>query len=161
MTTDPDSVSVPPGESAEHEVAIVAARAAWPLYQRVSAYITQNERSIRPTHRLGFYAHRTIYPALPVVLRRYDNVMVDEATAARLLLGLDPDEQRLGAVVKGALDFGWGSELLTVIVLTALDDPRTLRRSELHHDGASAYTMGQRYARLGALLSARTTADLL
>lgn len=160
MTAPAGSVLVPPGESADDQVAIVAARAAWPLYQRVAAYITHNERSFRPTRRMGFYADRTIYPALPLVVRRHDNVMIDAATAARLLLAVDPHEQRLGAAVKGALDFGWDSKLLAVILLTPIDDPRTIRRSELHHDGASAWTMGQRYARLGELLSARTTADL-
>lgn len=161
MTTTPSPVSIPPGESPDDEVVIVAARAAWPLYQQAAAYITQNERSIRPTRRIGFYASRTIFPALPLILHRYDNVMIDEANAARLLLALNPDKQRLGSVIMAALAVGWSSELLTVIVLTALDDPRTLRRTELHHDGASAYTMGQRYAQLGALLAAKTTEDLL
>lgn len=153
-------LSVPEGEDPADEVVIVAARAAWPLYQQVGAYITQNERSIRPTRRMGFYANRTVYPALPVVLHRHDNVMIDEANAARLLLGLDPVDQRLGAVIRGAIDHGWDEGLRTVVVLTALDDPRTLRRSELHHDGTGAYAMGQRYSTLGRLLAADTTADL-
>lgn len=141
-------------------VAIVAAREAWPLYLRVSAYITQNRRAIRPTLRLGFYARRTIYPSFPLVLSRHDDVDVSDEAAGRLLLSIDPVQQRLGAVVQGALDYGWSQKRLTVFLLTAPDDPRTVTRTEIHHSGVNAWTMGQRYASLAALRAATTTEDL-
>lgn len=160
MTAPPGSGLLAAGETLDDEVLIVAARAAWPLYQHAAAYITHNERFFRPTLRMGFYSSRTVYPAFPLILRRHDNVMIDEQSAATRLLSPNADEQRLGAIVKAAVDYGWGSDVLSVLVLTAIDDPRTLRRPEIHHDGASAYVMGQRYARVGSLLQAETTADL-
>ena len=160
VTVPAESGALAAGEVLEDEVLIVAAKAAWPFYQHAAAYITHNERTFRPTTRMGFYSSRTIYPAFPLILRRHDNVMIDEQTAAVLLLSLNADEQRLGSIVKAAVDYGWGTDLLTVLVLTAIDDPRTLRTPEIHHDGANAYTMNQRYAQLGSLLRAKTTADL-
>ena len=142
-------------------VAIVAAKEAWPLYQAVAAYITHNRRSIRPTERLGFYARRTIYPAFPLILSRHDDVDVTEANAARLLLDIDPELQQLGAIVKGAIDYGWGQQLLSVFVLTPYGDERTVHRSEIPHHLPNAFTMGQRYASLKRLLAAETTEDVL
>lgn len=142
-------------------VAIVAAKEAWPLYQAVGAYITHNRRAIRPTERLGFYARRTIYPAFPLILSRHDDVDVTEATAARLLLDVDPEQQELGAIVKGAIDYGWGQQLLSVLVLTPYEDARTIHRPEIPHHLPNAFTMSQRYASLRRLLAARTTEDIL
>ncbi len=142
-------------------VAIVAAKEAWPLYRAVGAYITHNRRAIRPTRHLGFYARRTIYPAFPLILSRHDDVDITEATAARLLLDVDPDQQQLGAIVKGAVDYGWGQQLLSVFVLTSYEDPRTVQRPEIPHHLPNAFTQGQRYASLQRLLAARTTEDVL
>jgi hypothetical protein len=48
------------------DTVVVAARVAWPEYQRFAAYVCQPNRSFRVglTH-LGFYAHGAIQPLVP------------------------------------------------------------------------------------------------
>jgi hypothetical protein len=106
-----------------------------PLYLHVSAYITQNRRAIRPTLRLGFYARRTIYPAFPLILSRHDDVDVSPDGAGRLLLSIEPAQQELGAVVQGALDYGWGE----------VDLPSSC----LRHRMMSARSLAQRFTTAG------------
>jgi hypothetical protein len=122
VTAPLESSPLAAGESPEEQVLIVAAKAAWPLYQHAAAYIAQNKRTFRPTRRMGFYASRTVYAAFPLILRRHDNVMIDEQTAAVGLLSPNADEQRLGSIIKAAVDYGWESHLHTVLVLTAIND---------------------------------------
>lgn len=148
----------PPAD--DEPVVIVGARTAWPLYRSVPAYVCQNKRFFQPTRRMGFYSDRTIYGAFPLVLGRFDDVEISPAGAAARLLSPDPEQQAVGRAVQRALTFDYNEGLHTVFLLTAESDPRTLTRSPLHHPGASAFTMRQRYARLSDLLAATDTEDL-
>lgn len=156
MTVAPDANAFDEDE----EVLIVAARSAWPLYTVIPAYICQNRRSFRPVARMGFYSRRTIFPAFPLILKRSDDVDASEPGVAQMLLSVDPVQQRIGRVARRALDFGWNPGTRSVLELTDMEDPQTLRRSEIQHDGDAGWTMGHRYARLGDLMRATTTADL-
>lgn len=156
MTLAPHTAGLDPDE----EVLIVAARSAWPLYTAISAYICQNRRSFRPVTRMGFYANRTIFPAYPAILERHDDVDVSEAGVAQMMLSVDPERQRLGSVARRALEYGSDAGTRTVLQLTAPADERTLQRTEIVHTGDTGWTMGHRYARLGDLMTARTTAEL-
>ena len=142
----------------DEEVLVVAARAAWPLYQTLSAYLCQNHRFFRPVSRLAFYADRTIYPAYSRILARHDDVDVSERGAARLLLGVDAGARPRGRKIREVLAYGWEPQVLTMFELTGQDDPRTLHpAAPIRHNGRSGWTMGQRYARLGDLMNAQTT----
>lgn len=67
------------------DVAIVAARVAYPAYLRHSAYVCQPNRAFREglTH-LGFYTKSAIQPHVPRILRRTDPVLftLDEVGAS-------------------------------------------------------------------------------
>lgn len=156
MPQDP----LPPADPSD-QVVVVAARTAWPLYMTMTpAYICQNQRYFRDVPYLGFYSDRTIHELAPQILRRYDDVWFTDAEAARLLLSVDPWEQRLGRTVQATRSVRSPEKPYTVVLLTAPDDPRTQRIGAVHHAGSSAWTMGQRYQRIGALHAARTTEDL-
>ena len=49
-------------------VVVVAARHAWPEYQRYSAYICQPGRAFKPVKRIAFYSNGQIYPLVPLIL---------------------------------------------------------------------------------------------
>jgi len=125
-----------------------------------SAYICQNGRQFRSAGRLGFYSLRTIYGLLPKILRRYDDVVYDLRETTELLLSTNAWEQELGRVLQAMRpERALGVEY-TVLLLSDPESPETARTDEIHHDGANAWTMNQRYRGLSSLIAARTTADL-
>lgn len=150
-----------PQPADEDDVVVVAAGSAWPLYSNLaSAYICRNGRQFRPAGRLGFYSLRTIYGLVPKILRRYDDVVYDLRETTELLLSTNSWEQQVGRILQAtrperALGVEW-----TVLLLSDPESPETARIDEIHHDGASAWTMKQRYQELPSLIAARTTADL-
>lgn len=64
------------------DTVIVAARRAWPEYQRFGAYICQPERSFRAglTH-FGFYADGAIQPLIPLIRHHYTAVLFTRGEA--------------------------------------------------------------------------------
>jgi hypothetical protein len=54
----------------ESEVVVVAARHAWPEYERCHAYICQTRRAFKPVKRIAFYSQGQIYPRVPLIRQR-------------------------------------------------------------------------------------------
>jgi len=84
-----------------NDVVIVAARRAWKTYQDRHVYICQPNRSFRNVKRIGFYSRGNIYPLVPLILDKQDDVIF-ERSAHDGPLGelvdqiLDADDSRTG-----------------------------------------------------------------
>jgi hypothetical protein len=142
-----------------NDVAIVAARSAWPEYNELHAYVCQPNRSFQQVARMGFYSKGVIYPLVPSILATFDEVEIKEnaydGELGVLVNKLVKDEARpLGGLFK-------------VLLLSAPDSPDTLKLANpISNDKRSktgkptAFTMGQRYVASDALTRARTTSDL-
>ena len=142
-----------------NDVVVVAARSAWPEYQKLHAYVCQPNRTFQQVTRLGFYSKGNIHPLVPKIVATHDDV--------EMKLGkYDGD---LGKLVNKLLDDDLRPEsgLFKVLMLSSPDSPETLKlpnpipNDKLSKSGkTTAFTMGQRYVSSEALKSARTTSDL-
>jgi len=146
------------------DTAVVAARAAWPLYQSCHAYVCQVGRSFRPVERLAFYAESAIQPDIPLVRHRRDAVEWTEDSATRLRTSNDRNDRKIASVIEASRQLGWTEGVYQVFLLTQPGDPdhRCLPSPVPHRvqGRGDAYTQRQRYVALHALETARTTGDL-
>lgn len=142
------------------DTVIVAARTAYPEYLLANAYVCQPNRSFRPhITRMGFYTAKAIKREVPSILERH--VAVAFTAEAAKLAGVE-GHTRLGEIITWAIASTKRpeGESFDVYVLSAPDDPRTLKlRSPISHEGF-AWTMGQRYVDSVRLERAVSTADL-
>lgn len=150
------------------DTVIVAARTAWGEYQRWSAYVCQPDRAFRPglTH-FGFYAQGEIKPVI-ARLRGYTASVpftLDHAAQVRA-----HGDETTASVIEDALARGVRDEGASygVMLLSAVDDPDTvhLDTAIVNDTVASsgrgwAWTLGQRYTRLAALISGVTRTSQL
>lgn len=144
------------------DTVIVAAKIAYPEFQRLSAYVCQPKRSFRDGVRFfGFYAERTIHPVFPAIVERRQDLLFTRGEIERLRGGDERDRQ-VADVIEGAID---GSVERSEgergqVVLLDLESGFRLDRG-IHHDGSGAWTQGQRYSKSSALkLEPETTDDL-
>lgn len=145
-------------------VAVVAARKAWPFYLEAAGYWCQLGRAFRGARWLAFYADRTIYPKVARVLRNYPAVDPNEASLARFALSPDPQDTHLAKMIRVAREHVWNAGTQQAFLLSAPDALETVTLnggSGLHHAGTTAWTMGQRYTTMGALMNASSTEDLV
>ena len=142
-----------------YDVVIVAARRAWKTYQDRHVYICQPNRSFRNVKRIGFYSRGNIYPLVPLILDKQDDVLF-ERSAHDGPLGelvdqiLDADDSRTG-------------QRHMVFFLSAPDSDDTLdlgqnipNNKKSRTGKNTAFTMGQRYVSSEALIAAEKTSDL-
>jgi len=147
------------------DTVVVAARTAWPEYQKYSAYICQPNRSFqRGLRALAFYTDGAIQPLIPAILGQLDNVRFDRPSAETFSGSQDSVEQMVGAVIRRALDdrIRADGDLHQIFVLTAPDDERTLRlEAPIRNAGSTPWTQGQRYTRLELLRRGPTDTSAL
>jgi hypothetical protein len=155
----------------QDQVLIVAARLAFPQYERYGLYWCQPNRSFRPSSHLGFYYDQAVQPLLPRIEDTIESIALSEE-AIRAHQGLDEAqrERLLGTVADLA---GKGSahvdDLNKVLFLSMPDDPETIRLAQpiandlSTDDGRTiAFTQGQRYVTLDAVKKEpKTTSELL
>jgi len=146
--------------ASENDVVVVAARDAWPEYNQIHAYVCQPNRPFQQVSRIAFYSKGQIYPLVPKILERHDDVP--------LFLGQHSGE--LGQLVDRLIkekrrDEGGRNK---VLILSAPNSPHTLHLTgPIANDSKSktgkptAFTMGQRYVASERLLVAKTTKDLV
>lgn len=142
-----------------NDVAVVAARSAWPEYNELHAYVCQPNRSFQQVTRLGFYSKGVIYPLVPKILATFDEVeMRKNAHAGELGVLVNKLLKEEARPIGG---------LFKVLLLSAPDSPDTLTLvNPISNDKRSksgkptAFTMGQRYVSSEALKLAKTTSDL-
>jgi hypothetical protein len=150
------------------DTVVVAARAAWPEYQRLAAYVCQPNRSFRAglTH-LGFYAEGAIQPLIPRIRKHYAAVLFtrDEASARRA-----GGEAELASLIEILLDERGRTdgEAYDVLLLTGPADPKTVHlQAPVANDTVTesgkpwGWTLSQRYTRLDKLTSGVTRTSQL
>ncbi len=146
----------------EQDVVVVAARTAWPEYQRHSAYVCQPGRTFQRVQRIAFYCDGEIKPIIPKVLNVFDHITFGDHIA----------EPKLAALVRAMIDDRASNKQVSmdykVFLLSPPDDSETLVlpdsiRNDIQSASGriSAYTQGQRYTSEGNLKHARTTMDLV
>ncbi|MCQ4085219.1 hypothetical protein NGB36_32845 [Streptomyces sp. RB6PN25] len=149
------------------DTVIVAARSAWPEYQRLAAYVCQPERSFREglTH-FGFYADGVIQPVLARIRTHHPAVLLTHEEAERYRAdGHTELAQLIGALVEEGYRPEGNSN--GVILLSAPDDPDTVQLGKpVINDTVTAsgrpwaWTLGQRYTSLDRLKAAARTSEL-
>ncbi len=145
------------------DTVVVAARAAWPEYQRLAAYVCQPNRSFRAgLKHLGFYAEGAIQPLIPHIRKHHTAVRFtrDEARAVRAV-----GEAELAGLIESLLDeqSRTDGEAYDVLLLTPADDPKTVRlEAPITNDTVTesgkpwGWTLSQRYTSLDKLTSGVT-----
>ena len=153
------------------DVVVVAARSAYGEYLEGSAYVCQPRRSFRPTvRRMGFYFDRLLRREFPEVLHVRDDVSWKREEARALREQSDPFDCEVADLIERSYSqksvwFGQRPneryDHFKVFLLSPPRDARTLVLPEpLFHEGASAFTMKQRYIDSERLPSAVGTNDL-
>lgn len=146
------------------EVLIVAARSAWPEYEKYSAYVCQPDRPFKNVQHMGFYFNKAIQRVLPRIETVEDAISLERVEFRRGI-----HSGRLGELVEKMLADKVRNEGETykVLLLTGESDARTVTLpANISNDLASdsgrriAYVVGHRYARMESLKQARTTSDL-
>lgn len=142
------------------DTVVVAARHAWSEYQRFHAYVCQPGRPFQPVQYLAFYATGQVYPLIPRITEVRDDVVFERGRHSG----------PLGHIVEYLLEERMREEgtRYKVFLLSAPDDPQTihlenpiLNNLRSASGRPSAFTQGQRYARLVDLVKARHTSDLV
>jgi len=146
------------------DTVVVAARHAWPLYERERAYVCQAGRWFRPVTRLAFYTDREIKADVPSIRHRRDNVAWTEDHAVELSAG-DREDRKIASAIRASRGMGWTGGVYQVFLLTRPGDGehRVLRHVVPHRTSGrgTAFTQRQRYVSLHALETATTTDDLI
>jgi hypothetical protein len=142
-----------------HNTVIVAAKNAWPEYQKFGAYICQPNRSFRKVERIGFYSSGQIQPYFPEILAVQDEVTL-EANSKNLEL----QEIMNTLIESGARNLG---DQYKIFKLSPMDSERTEKlKNPIINDQTSktgkgtAYTMGQRYVNLSSLIGVSKTSEI-
>lgn len=150
------------------DTVVVAARVAWPEYQRTGAYVGQPDRAFRSgLSHFGFYANGAIQPLVPRIRRHLPSVPFTRTEAdARRTSG----EAEVGDLIDRLLDEDsrTDGEPYCIVLLTNADDPSTVvlphavQNDTVTSSGRNwAWTLGQRYTRLDRLRSGvRFTSEL-
>lgn len=154
------------------DTVIVAARNAWPEYQRYAAYVCQPQRAfrsdiVRDGGRFGFYADGQIMPFIAHIEKYVPTVSFSPDGVQQLR---EAGDDRAADIVEslmsaGTRDLG-GS--YGIVLLSGQDDPRTVRlKSPIINDTITAsgrrwaWTLGQRYTQIAKLTAgAAYTSDL-
>jgi hypothetical protein len=125
-------------------VLVVAASSAWPIYQKLSAYICQEGRSFQPATHLAFYSSGEIHPYVPMIINSVDSFVFNDSGLAEL-------EGELQGMAAELLNLVRNSEpeyldaTHKVLFLTSLTDPRTHRLANPVRHSGHAFTYGHRY----------------
>lgn len=147
------------------DVAIVAAREAYPLYLRHSVYACQpaSKRTFRPEiTRIGFYANGAIQREVPRILRHEPELELTEDVLMRCATSADPHERAVGEAMRAVMKDkpGWYSQgaVLQVFLLakpeesdTALLERPVVNTTKDANGRTFAYTLGTRYTSTTAL----------
>jgi len=153
------------------DTVVVAARVAWPEYQRYSAYVCQPNRSFKEgIRRIAFYAGGEIQPNVPQILNRRDNVTMTRHSVAELRVSADPVDAAVADVIDRLLIDGVRQDdsVNQIFLLSELNDDRTMKlRGPIKNTNRDrngqpwAWTLGQRYTRADILATGpETTSEL-
>lgn len=139
------------------DVLVIAARTAWPEYERFGVYACQASRRFQAASRLAFYCDGEIKPLVPRILKSFDDVDLANPppeiaeVAARLLA----ETERIA------------DERYKVMLLSSSNDAETVAIeqpvvNDLQSESGRtiAYTQGHRYSASTRLRNAQRTSQL-
>lgn len=149
------------------DTVVVAARVAWPEYQRFSAYVCQPDRTFREglTH-FGFYANGAIQALVPRINAHHPSVLFSHAEATQRRAA---GEHEVADLIEAMLEGGLRSDgdAYGVLLLSGPDDGDTVRLdAPITNDTTTVsgkpwgWTLSQRYTRLDLLQKATVTSEL-
>ena len=153
------------------DVVVVAARSAYPEYLNTAAYICQPGRSFQEgIGHMGFYADAEIKPQIASIQSVRDQVTFTEENASYLKTSDDPTDNRIAALIRWALGERQRvpGQAYKVFLLSEATGPNTVvlshavKNTTVTASGKPwAWTLGQRYTRMAALmLNPHTTGEL-
>ncbi len=158
-------------DTAESRVLVIAARSAWPAYQRYSVYWTNAHRSFRPSSHLAFYADRVIQPSAPKVRSVIESLNVRRQEEIDALE--DPQQKILANEFRKKLEANGEPERycnahLKFMFLSGPEDVETIQLGQSilndkmsENDKPVPFTFGApRYVTLESLKNARKTGEL-
>ena len=142
------------------DVVIVAARVAWPEYQKYHVYVCQPDRSFKQVARIGFYSQGKIHPLIPKIIDVHEHVeFVPEQYDGKLRSLI---EKLLEETTRKQ------GEAYKVVFLSAPDSTETVNLGQpivndlqTESGGITAFTQNQRYMTLERLRNAKTTSVLV
>ena len=150
---------------------VVAARDAYPEYERHSAYVCHTGRAFRKgLRRMAFYTSGEIQREVPEILEDRDPVVFSAQEAQRYRVSDDDTDRLIGRAIDEMLADGPRApgESYQVFLLSGRDDKRTLvlprpvrNTTRNRSEKLWAWTLGQRYTRSDVLKRAPTTTDEL
>ncbi len=153
------------------DTVVVAARAAYPEYERHSAYVCQTGRTFRMgLKRMAFYTGGEIQPEVPEILASRDPVIFSAHEAERYRASDDQTDQMIARLIDELLADSprTPGDPYQVFLLSRPEDARTLvlphpiRNTTRDKKGKPwAWTLGQRYTRSDVLERAPMTTDEL
>lgn len=149
--------------AARMDTVVVAGDRAWPLYQKVHAYVCQAGRVFEPVEHLAFYAGRAIQPEIAVIRERLDNVDWGVVESRRLRAAGDARSEWIADVIDRSRADGWTEGRYQLFLLSAPGERgHHTRSAAIPHPRAAgrAFTLGQRYAVKQQLVAAAGTEDL-
>ena len=142
------------------DVAVIAARVAWPEYERFKAYVCQAERSFQPVGRIAFYADAAIQPLVPKITAVYHKVEFVKGKASGALGKLVDKMLHAKARQEGMF--------YKVFLLSSPESDQTLKLNgpipndlKTESGRTTAFVQGQRYVSSEMLQKARTTSELV
>jgi hypothetical protein len=141
-------------------VCVVAGAAAWPFYLATGAWVGPENRRFGEATRLGFYSGRQVQGLAPRIREVVSSVPLTAEDAAGRALSADPVQRRVGEALAAALHDGLATPRVSVVLLSAPEDPDTGSFAPVAHAGDIAWTMLQRFVDLDRLRTATSTDDL-
>ena len=150
------------------DVLVVAARRAWPIYQKHQVYVTWPESShvqFRQTKYLAFYAEQAIQPIIPKIEKDYGEVTIGKASEAE-----DADQwliDKCAELLRESPESYSPQNVNRIFKLTSQDDAETLTlpapipNDKVDKNGRRvAFVFGRGYVRSHRLKTANKTSQL-
>lgn len=140
----------------EDRVLVVAARKAWPEYQRYGLYFCQANRSFKPVDHLAFYTDGEIKTAIPSVTGATESIELSEdAVRDNADLSQSQREMLLDAVLKMREDdlerYGETEKVIFLQDGIELDHPVENDKTASDSDRTVAFVQGHRYVSFSKL----------
>lgn len=153
------------------DTVIVAANVAYGEYLKYNAYVCQPDRAFRTDARwMGFYANEAIQKEVPEILHVWDRVRFSREKVDELRKTDDPVRNELADLIEVLAEKTtrrWDEDFKVFLLSPSADArthklPKKVSNSSLdRHGSGTAYTQGQRYSRIDALLRGPANTDEL
>jgi len=140
----------------DNRVLVVAARKAWPEYQKHNLYFCQPNRSFKPVRYLAFYTDGEIKPAVPEMRNSIESIeLIEEAVQNQPNLAGSQRQELLSAVeqlhIEGSERYGETQKVIFLDDGIELDRPVENDKTASDSDRTVAFVQGHRYVSFSKL----------